>query len=165
MNGGPRDPSQVLRLAGVLAFMEWLDPTLSGLPGLSVTPEPETVEAKQIAAAVTLWRDYFWPHACACIRLIGLTERHAEARRVLRWLRVTNSRDVSREDIRRRACGQRFDADQTQELIDRLVAAGWLRERTISTGGRPARRWEVNPNLFPSSVSGKCGKCGKHRTG
>ena len=34
-----KGPSQVLRLAGVLAFMEWLDPTLSGLPGLPALPE------------------------------------------------------------------------------------------------------------------------------
>ena len=138
----------MLRLAGVLAFMEWLDPILSGLPGLPALPEPETVEAKQIAAAVTLWREYFWPHARACIRQIGLTERHIEARRALRWLRATNTREVSREDIRHRACGRRLDADQAQELIDRLVSVGWLRERTTATGGRPARRWEVNPILF-----------------
>ena len=86
-----KGPSQVLRLAGVLAFMEWLDPILSGLPGLPALPEPETVEAKQITAAVTLWREYFWPHARACIRQIGLTERHIEARRALRWLRATNT--------------------------------------------------------------------------
>ena len=49
------------------------------------------MEAKQITAAVTLWREYFWPHARACIRQIGLTERHVEARRVLRWLRATNT--------------------------------------------------------------------------
>jgi hypothetical protein len=47
--------------------------------------------------------------------------------------------------------GQSLDAEQTQKLIDGLVNAGWLREITTSagpSGGRPARRWLVNPLLF-----------------
>ena len=137
--------SQVIRLAGVLAFMEWLGPVLSGLPA---PPEPEMVEGKQITAAVTLWKEYFWPHARACIRQIGLDDKHVELRRILRWLKVTGTTEVSLKDIRRTVLSQRFDADQTQELIDRLVKAGWLRERTTATGGRSLRRWEVNPCLF-----------------
>ena len=57
---------------------------------------------------------------------------------------------VSREDVRREALSRRLNADEVQTLIDGLVRAGWLREVTAKAEGpgRPARRWEVNPELF-----------------
>jgi hypothetical protein len=33
-------------------------------------------------------------------------------------------------------------------VIDLLVNAGWLRERTVVTPGRHAKRWDVNPKLY-----------------
>ena len=50
----------------------------------------------------------------------------------------------------------------TQELIDRLIVAGWLREITVTTGtaGRPARRWEINL-FFSLSRRRKYRKCRK----
>jgi hypothetical protein len=99
-----------------------------------------------------LVRDYFWPHARACLRQIGLTARHANARSVLRWLVANHKTEVSREEARREALSQRLDADQTTELLTGLCSAGWLRERDVPTSlqgrpGKPARRWLVNPKL------------------
>ena len=76
--------------------------------------------------------------------------KHADARRVLRWAKANDRREVSREDLRREALGQHLDAEETQAVIDALVRAGWLREATVKLQGpgRPARRWEVNPKLF-----------------
>jgi hypothetical protein len=57
---------------------------------------------------------------------------------------------VSREDIRRDALGQRLDAAQTDDLLKGLCASGWLREevtRPGPQGGKPVRRWLVNPKL------------------
>ena len=50
-------------------------------------PEPERIEVEYVQAAIRLVRDYFWPHSRAALRQIGLNERHANARRVLRWKR------------------------------------------------------------------------------
>ena len=72
-----KGPSQVLRLAGTLCYLDW---------AMEGGPEPQAVEAQFIEAAVRLWRDYLWPHSRAAVRQIGLTDHHAEARRVLRWL-------------------------------------------------------------------------------
>jgi hypothetical protein len=47
--------------------------------------EPNKVEKPFIEAAIRLVRDYFWPHSRAALRQIGLSEHHANARRVLRW--------------------------------------------------------------------------------
>jgi hypothetical protein len=138
-----KSPAHVLRLAGTLSYL-----TRAWVGGA----EPERIEVEFVQAAVRLVRDYFWPHSRAALRQIGLNERHASARRVLKWIKADKRRNsVSREDLRRGALGQSLDADQTQNLIDGLVNAGWLREITKSagsSGGRPARRWLVNPMLF-----------------
>ena len=141
-NGGPEGPSQVLRLAGTLCYLDW---------AMEGGPEPQAVDARFIEAAVRLWRDYLWPHSCAAVSQIGLTDHHADARQVLRWLKAGNRRQVSREEVRREALTRRLDADQVQ-TIDRLelVRAGLgCREVTAKaeSPGRPARRWEVNPQL------------------
>jgi hypothetical protein len=135
-----KGPSQVLRLAGTLCYLDW---------AMEGGPEPQAVEARFIEAAVRLWRDYFWPHSRAAVRQIGLTDRHAEARRVLRWLKAGNRQEVSREEVRCEALTRRLNADQVQTIIDGLARAGWLREVTAKAEGpgRPARRWEVNPRL------------------
>jgi hypothetical protein len=68
---------------------------------------------------------------------------------VLRWLTASGVNEVSIKDARRDALGHKLDAEQTLELIEFLVRAGWLREITVkgSGPGRPARRWGVNPTL------------------
>jgi hypothetical protein len=147
--------TQVLRLAGTLAYMAWaisLGASLSnGAEGIASALEPTAIAEQFMIAAIRLWLEFFWPHARAALRQIGLSERHANARRVLRWLKAHSKNEVSREETRREALSQSLDADQTQSLIDSLVKAGWLREITKSagpSGGRPARRWLVNPMLF-----------------
>ena len=135
--------AHVLRLACAITFVEWAITTEA--------TEPGAVPGAAMDAAIELVRDYFWPHARACLRQIGLTQRHADARRVLRWLKANQRREVSREDVRRDALAQRLDADQTTELLAGLVRHGWLKEETAPSGpqgGKPARRWRVNPRLF-----------------
>ena len=97
--------------------------------------------------------DYFWPHARAALRQIGLTERHAKARRVLRWLRAERKEQVSIEDVRRDALQQSLNAEDTGRLVEALVRAGWLRKAPTEKGGpgRRAHRWLVNPLLWAAT--------------
>jgi hypothetical protein len=70
---------------------------------------------------------------------------------VLNWLAKKQLLTVSREDIRRDCLGQRLDANGTQQLLEKLASAGWLRKREQHggrQGGRPKVRWEVNPQLL-----------------
>jgi hypothetical protein len=133
--------AHVLRLVGTLFYLAW---------AMGTDAEPSCIEVQFVQAAVRLWRDYFWPHSRAAMRQIGLSERHANARRVLRWLRAHRKAEVSLTDIRRDALAQSLDAGQTGELLDGLARAGWLCKDTTKTGerGRPAVRWQVNPKLF-----------------
>ncbi len=146
LDGRERDwwskmPAHVLRLAGTLCYLDW---------AMVGGPEPKEVGANFIGAAATLARDYFWPHTRAALRLIGLSDRHADARRVLRWIKGNGCVAVSLKDIRRDALAHKLDADETEELINRLERAGWLR-KTIEKhagAGRPSVRWTVNPQLL-----------------
>ena len=141
-------PAHAVRLAGTLAYLDW---------SMRGGDEPKEIEGDFMRAAVRLVHDYFWPHSRAALRQIGLNERHANARRVLRWIKASKRRtEISREEFRRDALGQRLDAGETQDLIDGLVKSGWLREVTKSAGplgGRLARRWLVNPMLFTAQTA------------
>ena len=103
-----------------------------------------------VQAAIQLWRDYFLPHSRAALRLIGLSDKHVNARKALKWIRANGKHEVSRDDVRVGALTRRLDADETQAVIDRLVTGRWLAETTSRRDGpgRPARRWAVNPRLF-----------------
>jgi hypothetical protein len=147
-----KSESQVLRLAGTLAYLAWGfslgQPSSSGIQGICMNLEPNTIDEVFMTNAIRLVKEYLWPHARAAMRQIGLTDRHANARRALRWIRAHSRNEVSLKDIRRDALNQSLDAEQAQELLGGLVRAGWLRETTTPTAGRSRRRWEVNPKLF-----------------
>jgi Protein of unknown function (DUF3987)/Bifunctional DNA primase/polymerase, N-terminal len=132
--------AHALRLAGTLEFLGW---------AFAGGDEPKQISAQSMEAATRLTLDYFWPHSRASLRQIGLSERHVNARRTLRWLAAERRNEFSREDIRCKALGRTCDAQQTQALIDALAKSGWCKEVTQEgTGaGRPARRWAVNPRL------------------
>jgi hypothetical protein len=140
--------AHVLRLANTLTHVEWALTTDA--------TKPVIVNKTTMRAAIRLVRDYFWPHARACLRLIGLTERHTDARRALLWIRAKGKTEVSREEIRRDALSQRLDASQTTSLLTALCKSGWLREEVTEPGpqgGKPAHRWLVNPKLFRDTVA------------
>jgi hypothetical protein len=135
-------PAQVLRLGGTLAYIDW---------AIAGGDEPRSIQSRYVTAAVDLVDGYFWPHARAALRQIGLSHRHADERRVLRWIAANQTRQVSREDIRRNALSQRRDADETQKVLEQLERAGWLRrisKPSGPTGGRPTIRWEINLRLW-----------------
>ena len=101
--------AQVLRLAGTLTFLDWasLDAGLDsmGLERISAGLEPSEIAEHFMTNAIKLMRDYFWPHARAALRQIGLTDRHGHIRRTLRWIKAHQMQQVSVKDVRREALG------------------------------------------------------------
>jgi hypothetical protein len=149
-------PAHVVRLAGTLSLLDWA--MRGGTP-------PTEIDAARMTAAIRLVKEYFWPHARAALRQIGLTERHVNARRVLRWIKARGKTEVSLEDVRRDALGQKLDAEQTANLLDALGRAGWVRELDATStpkGGRPRRRWQVNPNLFSTAETAETAQTHPH---
>ena len=159
-------PAHALRLAGTLCFLEWA--FVGG-------QEPTEIDAVFMQAAVHLVRDYFWPHGRAALRQIGLTERHATERRVLRWIAAHKKAAISLKDVRRDALGQSLDAEHTAALLDRLEKAGWLRKGDgkpvgevgwppdLSMGGKSADSTCVAQELQklqkPGDWNGSCSSC------
>ncbi|HEX2887731.1 DUF3987 domain-containing protein, partial [Vineibacter terrae] len=135
-------PALVLRLAGVLCFLDWAARAAG-------TPEPALVSARDIGAAIDLWQVCLWPQARAVFDTLG----RRDMERVQRWLAAQRLTEVSREQIRRDALSQAVDAAQADAVAEKLVAAGWLRPvgRTTTGPGRPARRWHVDPGLSEAS--------------
>jgi hypothetical protein len=85
-----KSESQVLRLAATLAYLSWASSPPSGaaLEVITAAMEPDEVTELSMANATKLMREYFWPHARASLRQIGLTDRHRHLRRALRWIRA-----------------------------------------------------------------------------
>ena len=137
----------VLRLALTLCFLEWAMVPGDKRPG----PEPAAIGVEFMANAIALVRDYFYPHARAALKQIGLSERHATARRVLNWIRAHRKLEVSVLDVRQDALARTLDAEHTVALLKALERFGWVRESpapSVRRRGKPVRRWEVNPALF-----------------
>ena len=159
-----KTPAHVLRLAGTLAYLDWAREKAG-----TTIPEPNRIETRFVAAAVRLVTEYFWAHARAALRQLGLTERHTNARRVLRWLQAERGpgSEVSPTDIRRDALGQSLDAEPTTRLIEELVRAGWLRPAPIEKDGRgrAPRRWFINPLLWGAENAENAEKSGCRREG
>jgi hypothetical protein len=139
-----KGPSHVLRLAGTLTYLDW---------AFTGGSEPQVIDGQYIESAIRLWKGYFWPHAKGALRQIGLSDKHADTRRVLRWIAAHHKDEISVKDARRKALGQRLDAADTQAVLEKLVRAGWLRQVTTKTRGRAAHRWQVNPQLFSDQLA------------
>jgi hypothetical protein len=143
-------PAHVLRLSGTLCFLDWAIKD-DGLP------EPEHIDEIFMSAACRLVCEYLWLHSRAALRQIGLSERHANSRRVLRWIKATGKTEVSIKDIRRHALVGALDADQTESLVEELMRSGWLCPEAVKPsgpkGGKPVRRWQVNPLLWAAETA------------
>jgi hypothetical protein len=147
-----KSPTNVLRLTATLAFMAWSmtksDPNSTGFQDIIGHLEPKTIGKEFMEAAIRQMRVFFWPHARAVLRQIGLNDRHKNGRSVLKWIRQHGLMEVSVKDIRRDFLGQRLDAEATEKLLDDLERGGWLRKVSTRTPGRSRHRWQVNPKLF-----------------
>jgi hypothetical protein len=140
-----------LRLAGTLCFLDWAIKDDGSL-------EPQCVDEVFVSAAARLACEYFWLHSRAALRQIGLSERHANLRRTLRWIKATGRTEVSIKDIRRDAMAGSLDAEATLNLVDRLANAGWVlaahAKPSGPKGGKPVRRWRINPLLWAAETAG-----------
>jgi Protein of unknown function (DUF3987) len=141
--------AHALRLSGTLCLLDW---------AARGGAEPAEIGADYMRASIRLVQVYFWPHARAALRQIGLSERHVNARRALRWIKARRrpEQDISIEGIRVDALGRRFDAEGTIDLLGAMTRSGWVREKKHEDGprgrGRPVRRWEANPLLWSPEI-------------
>lgn len=133
----------IVRLAALQRLMQWAADDMAELP--------DGVGAEHVEAAFTLWSDYYLPHARAVFGHAGITETDRLARRAARWLRRHWREQVSLRDIRRCALAERIDGQGAEDVVALLESHGALRALPVPVsgrgGGRPVRRWAVNPAL------------------
>ena len=122
-------------------------PRANGVAIIMADLEPKESARSSSTPLSALVRDYFWPSRAA-LRQIGLSEHHANMRRVLRWIGAQRSSEVSREEVRRDALGRASTPTGDSKLLDRpgegRLAARRPRRRPQDA---PGRRWRVNPKL------------------
>jgi hypothetical protein len=136
-----KGPGVVARLALVIELLTW-----AWVQG----PEPEAVSATSVAAAVTLFEDYFAPMAA---RVYGdATRPPAEraATALLKAIRVRQARSINARDVYRNWCLPGLSTSEaTKAALDVLVEGDCIREvRKSGSGGRPPADFEVNPYLL-----------------
>jgi hypothetical protein len=132
-------------LAATFALMDWsATETAMEADGPTRLIAPDAVER-----AVSLWSDYYHPHARAFLQSAVPSDVDGQARRVARWLREEGRSIVSKTEVRRMALGRTVDARGAERVVARLVEAGVLRAipKEESRFGRPVLRWHVNPML------------------
>jgi hypothetical protein len=136
-----KGPASIVRLAGVLALLDW---STTG-----TTKQPPPLAREQIERSCRLWKEYFHPHAQAVFDTALPSDFQRRVRRAARWLRNSGEDLVSREDIRRKALSQTVDATQANSVLLELDRLGFLRQvrQEDKPRHRPAERWEVNPAL------------------
>jgi hypothetical protein len=137
-----KGPGTVARLALALALLDWSDSGAALPPGM--------IESEHVSGAIRLWNDYFRRHALAVFNQAGRADRDRLAKRALHWIKSTAPAEVSREMIRCDALSYAVDAEGADKVIARLEQGGILQALPAESGkrgGRPARRWAVNPGL------------------
>lgn len=130
---------RVACLAGLFTLMAW---------SATDAPEPGLIDREAVERAVSLWSDYYRPHARAFLQGAVPTDLECQARRVVRWLCADPRESVSKTDVRCSALGRTVDARGVGRVMSRLVEAGVLQpmaNEKRGARGRPALRWHVNP--------------------
>ncbi len=118
-------------------------------PATEAAEPPRLIAPDAVERAVSLWSDYYHPHARAFLQGAVPTDVDGQARRVMRWLRDEGRSIVSRTEVRRLALGRTVDTRGAERVMARLVDAGALSAMANEgpVRGRPALRWHVNPVL------------------
>jgi Protein of unknown function (DUF3987) len=72
-----KSETHVLRLAGTLSYLAWAAASPgAGLESIAAALEPNEIDQRFMLDAITLVQEYFWPHARAALRQVGLSDRH-----------------------------------------------------------------------------------------
>lgn len=135
-------------LAGTFTLLSWSAASADSLP--------RDVDLDSVERAISLWSDYYRPHAQALLKRCGPTDQESQVLRVVRWLHRDGRAVLSREDVRRTALGETVNAGEADGVIERLVEGGAVRplpRTSTPQGGRPALRWQVNPLLVRTTVA------------
>lgn len=136
-----KNSGRALRIALVIEFMIWA--------AEGGENPPIQVSEKTFLSVLSLLSDYFAPMAIRSFDSAALPVEMADAVIIAKYIRGKRCRTISSRDIQRVLLRGR-KAPTITEALEALVEAGWLRHpfSDTSTGGRPKREYEVNPEFW-----------------
>jgi hypothetical protein len=132
-----KTPGMALRLALILALMEW-----------SIGDEddlPEVIEASFMEKALFLVSDYFFKMAKRAYAEAATPPEERAARLIGRAIVERRLTQVTLSDVREMKLDGVRKADQIQAALRVLVDGNILSEMEVKTGGRPRVVYAVNP--------------------
>jgi hypothetical protein len=113
-------------------------------------PPPAAVDADAVARAIGFLSEYAVPMARRVFGEAALPEAERDARRLARWWLRQNPRAevLNARALRRMPNGPGIaTADRIDAALADLTAAGWCRQTSGGSGGRPRKDWAINPRL------------------
>lgn len=116
-------------------------------------PAETPVSAETMAGATRLG-EFFSAHAEAAYQLMGADETTTDAKYLWRKIEGTGQEKISKRDLFNLCKGKFKRMAEMEPAFQVLVDMGYIREETVSTGGRPTKRAVVNP-LSKSSKRSK----------
>jgi hypothetical protein len=139
-----KNDGHVLRLASVLAHLEWA-------PNED-EPPPEYIYRRHIEGAITLVERYFQPHAERVLTESSVPSEDSAAGKLVKWIRKENKQTFNAREVRRIVFGGAVkDAEIMENACQHLVDAGLVRvleSRPGKRGGRRAINYETNPAIW-----------------
>lgn len=133
-----------LRLALVLAHLPYAF-------GIEADP-PATISRADMEAACALIEVYFVPMAARAYGDAALPMTWRDGARLARWIHRTrpstiNGRDLSRGEIKG-APSFNKNVVRANAALAFLVEAGWIRQESVPTRGRPRADYSANPAIW-----------------
>ncbi|TAF75886.1 MAG: DUF3987 domain-containing protein [Alphaproteobacteria bacterium] len=131
----------VVRIAGVLAFLDWAVGT--------DWDEPTSIEKHTVERAITLVDAYYLPMAVRCFGDMALPQEQRDARLILKWLSKQRTAILDASQLPRAKNSPLRDRKRRDHALDFMCEAGIIKERgkTTEKGGRPALLYDVHPEL------------------
>ena len=137
-------PGMAARIALILEFLWWC----GGRP--LQEPEPTTISAKAVNAALGLLDGYCTPMARRTFGDAALPQADRDAAALARWIisQETLPTVINARDLRHRSILQSKEPERYDRALEELTAAGWVRPAPRREGtsiGRQTKTYEVNP--------------------
>lgn len=136
-------PGMAVRLATVLAYMEWIAEPEKG--------EPEAIGETHILSAIGCMDGYFLPMARRCFGDASLPQEQRDAITLARWIMARKSKEINAREMRRAKGSPLRDKKRLDAALDYLEESHWIRHiggRDGERAGKQRRDYEIDPRVF-----------------
>ncbi|MBZ9859721.1 DUF3987 domain-containing protein [Mesorhizobium sp. CA12] len=139
-------PGMAVRLSLILAFMDWAS---------SEADQPSCIDTEHFGRAAHLIEAYLLPMARRSYADASISKEERSARELVALIRSRGWREFSSRDVQRSGHAGLTCAENINSALRILEDADLIRPITAASGplgGRPIRRFGVNPAMFASAT-------------